>query len=68
MRVGGVQYIVSKLLTRATTFLWTSSQLKVSKQSYGLPKLQESQLWEFWDSHLGVPGQNAIWMWSHGQS
>jgi len=28
------------------------------------PKLKESQLWEFRDSHLGVPGQNAIWMWA----
>jgi hypothetical protein len=26
------------------------------------PKSHESQLWEFWDSHLGVLGQNAIWM------
>jgi hypothetical protein len=24
--------------------------------------LQESQLWEFQDSHLGVPGQNDIWV------
>jgi len=23
----------------------------------------ECQLWEFWDFHLGVLGQNAIWMW-----
>jgi len=26
----------------------------------GAPKSQESQLWEFWDSHLGILGQNAI--------
>jgi hypothetical protein len=26
-------------------------------------KLRESQVWEFRDSHLGIPGQNAIWMW-----
>jgi hypothetical protein len=26
-------------------------------------KSQESELLEFWDSHLGVLGQNAIWMW-----
>jgi hypothetical protein len=30
-------------------------------KSYGPPKLWESQLWEFWDSHLGVSGQNDIW-------
>jgi hypothetical protein len=27
------------------------------------PKLRESHLWEFRDSHLGVQGQKAIWMW-----
>jgi len=26
-------------------------------------KLQKTQLWEFWDSHLGALGQNVIWMW-----
>jgi hypothetical protein len=31
-------------------------------QSYGPPKSKESLLWEFWDSHLGVPGQNDIWV------
>ncbi len=31
-------------------------------QSYGPPKLQESHLCEFWDSHLGVPGPNDIWV------
>jgi hypothetical protein len=28
------------------------------------PKLQESQLWKFRDSHLGVLRHNAIWMWA----
>jgi hypothetical protein len=49
---------------RATTFLWTSSQSEVCTQSYGAPKSWESQIWEFWDFHLRVPGQNAIWMWA----
>jgi hypothetical protein len=31
-------------------------------QSYGPPKLQKFQLWEFQDSHLGVLGQNDIWV------
>ncbi len=31
--------------------------------SYKPPKLWESQLWQF-HSHLGVLGQNAIWMWA----
>jgi len=37
------------------------SQSEVCTQNYGPPKSQESQLWEFWDSHLGVEGQNDIW-------
>jgi len=53
-----------KSLDEATTLLQTSSPSKVCIQSYGAPKLRESQLWEFWDSHLGVPRQNAIWMWA----
>jgi hypothetical protein len=31
-------------------------------QSDGPPKSQESQSWELWDSHLGVLGQNDIWV------
>jgi hypothetical protein len=31
-------------------------------QSYGPPKLQESELCEFQESHLGVSGQNDIWV------
>jgi hypothetical protein len=34
-------------------------------QSYGAPKLRESQLYEFRNSHLGVMGQNAIWIERH---
>jgi hypothetical protein len=52
----------SKFSTRATTLLQTTSQLKVCKQSYAPPKLQESQFWECQDSHMGVSGQNAIRM------
>ncbi len=55
---------LGKLLTRATTLLQTSFQSEVYTQSYGAPKLRESQLWEFRDSYLGVPGQNAILMWA----
>jgi hypothetical protein len=31
-------------------------------------KSWESELWEFRESHLGVPGQNDIWVWFHGQA
>jgi hypothetical protein len=64
LRASGVQHIIGKLSTRATTFLETSSQSEVCTQSCGVPKSQESQLWQFQDSHLGVPGQNVIWMWA----
>jgi len=60
--VGGVPYIVGKKLTRATIFLYTSFQSKVCTQNYEPPKWQESQLWEFRDSNLGVLGQNDIWV------
>jgi len=50
----------------AITLIQTSSPLEVCTQSYRPPKLPpkllESQLWEFRDSHLGVPRQNATWM------
>jgi hypothetical protein len=59
-----VQHTIGKLSTKVITLLETSSQSKVCTQSYGAPKSRESQLWEFWDSHLGVPGQKTIWMWA----
>jgi len=64
LRAGDVRHTTEKLSTRAKTLLYTSSQLKVCTRSYGPPKLQESQLWQFRDSHLGIPKQNAIWMWA----
>jgi len=50
--VGWVWHIVGKLSTRATTLLQTSSQSEVYTRSYGPPKLQESQLWQFLDSKM----------------
>jgi hypothetical protein len=44
LRVGGMRHIVEKLSMRATTLLQTSSQLEAYTQSYGPPKLWESQL------------------------
>jgi hypothetical protein len=57
-----MRHTIGKLSMRAKTFLYTSFQSKVFTQRYGSPKLQESQLWQFRDSHLGVPGQNDIWV------
>ncbi len=58
----GLRHIVGKLPTRAITLFQTSSPSKVCTQSYGPPKLRESQLWEFRDSHLGILKQNDIWV------
>jgi len=46
------------------TLLQTSFQSELCTQSYGAPKSRESQLWQFWDSHLGVSRQKVIWMWA----
>ncbi len=61
---GDVWHTIEKILTRVTTLLHTSSQLEICTQSYWVAKLREFQLWKFRDSHLGVVGQNAIWMWA----
>ncbi len=47
-------HTIGKISTKTTIVLQTSSQLEVFTQNYGPPKVRESQLWEFRDSHLGV--------------
>jgi hypothetical protein len=47
---------------RAISLLKTSFQSEVCIQSYGPPKSWESQFREFWNSNLGVSGQNDIWV------
>ncbi len=59
LAAGGVPHIVGKLSTRATTLLQTAPQSEVYSQSYRAPKLQESQLVGFRDSHSGVPGEKS---------
>ncbi len=59
---GGMQHNVEKISTKATTLLETSSPSEICTQSYGPAKSRESQLWEFRDLHLGVLGQNVIWV------
>ncbi len=68
LHVGGVKHTVGKFSTRLTTLLETSLQSEVCTKSYGAPKSQEYQFWEFWNSHLGVPRQNDIWMLVCGQA
>jgi len=50
----GVQHIVEKLSTRASTLLQTASRSEVCSQIYGVPKSRESQSTRFRDSHSGV--------------
>jgi len=59
LAVGGVPHIVGKLSTRATTLLQTTPQSEVCLQSYGAPKLRESQLAGFRDSHSRIPGKKS---------
>jgi hypothetical protein len=39
LRSSGVQHIIGKPLTKATTLLKTSPQLEVYTKNYGIPKL-----------------------------
>jgi hypothetical protein len=55
----GVRHTVGKLSTRVTTLLQTASRSKVCSQSYGAPKLRESHLARFRDSHSGVPREKS---------
>jgi hypothetical protein len=59
---GGVQHVVGKLLTKATTLVEISFRSKVCTKSYSPTRLRDSHLWQFQDSHLGVLRQKAIRM------
>jgi hypothetical protein len=52
-----IQHTFTKFSTRATTLLHTAPRSEVRSQSYGAPKLRESQLARFRDSHSKVPGE-----------
>jgi hypothetical protein len=52
----GVQHIIEKLLTRATTLLEIASRSEVCSQSYGAPKLREVPIWAISGLPLGSPG------------
>jgi hypothetical protein len=56
---GGVRHIVGKLSTRAITFLQMELRSEVFSQSYGAPKLRESHLARFRDSHSRVPRKKS---------
>jgi hypothetical protein len=51
-----------KALNKGYNFALNCTSIKGLQTSYGPPKSWESQLWKFRDSHLGVLGQNAIWV------
>ncbi len=59
LAAGGVRHTIGKLLTKATTLLHTTLRSKVCLQSYGVPKLQESHLAQFRDSHSGVEREKS---------
>jgi len=54
-----VRHAIGKILTRATTLFQTAPRFEVCLQSYGAPKLWESRLARFRDSHLGVPRKKS---------
>jgi len=57
-----------KNLSEGYNFALDLTSIKsMKKKSYGLPKSQESQFWEFWDSQLGNPKSKwhldiALWL------
>jgi hypothetical protein len=59
----GVRHGVGKLCWRATILVKTSSQLEVEARSYEVPKSRDSNLGQFRDSTLGVPGKSDIRAW-----
>jgi hypothetical protein len=58
--VDNMQHTVGNLPMRVTTLLQNAFRSKVYSQSYGAPKLRESQFGRFQDSHLGILGQKTI--------
>jgi hypothetical protein len=54
-----VSHTVGKLSTRATTLLQTTLRSEVYLQSFGAPKLWESWLAGFRESHAGVLGEKS---------
>jgi hypothetical protein len=57
-----VPYIIRKILECKCLKWACMTHLDIWNTSYGPTKSRESQFWEFQDSHLGVLGQNSIWM------
>jgi len=62
MCVSGMPHIVGNLLMMTTTSLLTSPQSDIFIRSDGLPKWQKFQFQKIWDSQLGSPRKNDIWV------
>jgi len=62
LHAGDAPHTIGKLSMRVTTLLQASPQLEVYTQNYAPLKSWKSQFREFRDSHLGVLGQNDIWL------
>jgi hypothetical protein len=56
-------YIIGKLLKRRCLKWVHMNHLDTWVTNYGQKKGWQSQLWEFWNSHLGILGKNVICMW-----
>jgi hypothetical protein len=61
LRVGDVPHTIGKLSTRAKTLLKPHLDRSLQKKLWA-SKVAESQFWEFWNSNLGVPRPNDIWV------
>jgi hypothetical protein len=59
LAVDNVRHTIGNLLIRATTLLEIAPRSEVCLQSYGVPKLRESPLAPFRDSHSGVSGEKS---------
>jgi len=59
LAANNVPHTVGKLLTRATTLLYTTPRSEVCSQSYAAPKSPECPLARFRDSHARVLGEKS---------
>jgi hypothetical protein len=57
-----------KVLDESYKFALNFISIEGLHTKFQAPKLRKSQLWEFWDFHLGVLELNAIWMLVCGQA
>ncbi len=62
LRAGGVRHTIFNALDKGYNFVVDLISIGGLHTNLCAPKLRKSELWKFLESHLGVSGQNAIWM------